>query len=170
MKIVKKLSVGKLISKAGIIAALPDSKSDKTAVSIGHVVGVARGTKTGESTFGPWECLMGDFVFVPAVGDNAGIKHRSGQLFLPDVALDLVAPIASNLERGAQVELAFEITAENDADSATGYVYGCRFLVEPDANSDPLAQLMARALPAPIETVDEKTGEITDQTKGGAKK
>lgn len=155
MEIVKKLSIGKLVTKAGVVKALPDSKTDITAVEIGRVVGVARGTKIGESTFGPWKALMGDFVFVPSVGDNKDKRYRSGQLFVPDVVLDLVAPIAENLDKGGAVEMAFAITAKNDADSATGYVYGCSFLVEPTDN-DPLANLLQKALPAPTE---EKKGK-----------
>jgi hypothetical protein len=153
MEIVKKLSVGKLIGK--VTAILPDSKSDTTAVELGRVVGIARGTKEGESTFGPWKALAGDFVFEPSVGPNKGSRYRSGVLFVPDVVLDLVAPAAENLGKGEGVEMAFAINAKNDPSVAVLLSYGCSFLIEPTEN-DPMTALLTKALPAP--KADAKKG------------
>lgn len=162
MEIIKKLSVGKLIGK--VTSFLPDSRKDTNPVTLGRVVGIARGTKSGESSFGPWTALMGDFVFEPLVGANVGKRFRSGQLFVPDVILDLVAAEVANLAKGEAVQMAFAITAKNDEQSSVGYTYGCNFLLEPSAN-DPLANLMNRALPAPDENADAETGEVKDGKK-----
>lgn len=165
MEIVKKLSIGKLVGK--VTGFLPDSRTDITPVEMGRVVGIARGIKTGESTFGPWRALTGDFVFIPSVGAKKDQKFRSGQLFMPDVALDLVAPIVENIERGNGVEVAFSLSARNDADSSVGYVYTCAFLMEP-ADNDPLVGLLTKALPAPApEKTDDKK---TDAEKPADKK
>lgn len=145
MEIVKKLSVGKLVGN--VKGALPDSRSDATPVQLARVVGIARGTKSGESTYGLWTSLTGDFVFEPAVGPNAGKRFRSGQLFMPDVALDLVVPLVDGLARGEGVEVAFALTARNDETSSVGYTYGAQFLMEPQEN-DPVMGLLDKAMPA----------------------
>lgn len=146
MEIVKKLSVAKLVGK--VTSLLPDSRADVTPVQLGRVVGLAHGTKVGVSNFGDWKALTGDFVFEPSAGPNAGKRYRSGVLFVPDVILDMVAPVAENQAKGSAVEVAFAITAKNDASSSVGYTYGCAFLVEPSPN-DPMTGLLERALPAP---------------------
>jgi len=167
MEILKKLSVGKIVGK--VTSALPDSRKDVTPVQLGRVVGIAHGVKTGESTFGPWKALAGDFVFEANAGPNNGKRFRSGVLFVPDVILDLVAPAVENLAKGAAVELAFAITAKNDATSSVGYTYGCSFLREPAAN-DPITALLDAAMPAlPAPGADDKGGEKADD-KGGKSK
>jgi hypothetical protein len=157
MEIVKKLSVGKIVGK--VTTLLPDSRTDVTPVQLGRVVGIAHGVKVGESTFGPWKALTGDFVFEPSAGANAGKRYRSGVLFVPDVILDLVAPAVENLAKGAAVELAFAVTAKNDPTTSVGYSYGCSFLQEPAAN-DPITALLDKAMPAlPAPDADGKKGK-----------
>jgi hypothetical protein len=162
MEIVKKLSVGKIVGK--VTSLLPDSRTDTTPVQLGRVVGIAHGVKTGESTFGPWKALAGDFVFEANAGPNKDKRYRSGVLFVPDVILDMVAPAVENLAKGASVEIAFAITAKNDATCSVGYSYGCSFLIEPAAN-DPMTGLLDRALPAPAK--DDKADEKADETRPG---
>ena len=170
MEIVKKLSVGKLIG-----AFKSNLPADNSSLELGKVVGIARGTKTGESNFGPWTALTGDFMFVPSTGANEGKQFRSGVLFVPDVVLDLVLPIVSGLDRGGSVEIAFAIKARKDETSTIGYAYSADFLAAPAAN-DPLENLMALALPAPAsegenggEASDPETGEVKEPAKGKGK-
>lgn len=169
-EIVKKISVGKLVGK--VPAVLPDSKSDKTPVVISRVAGVARGIKAGESTYGAFQALTGDFVCEPMVGENKGKRYRSGVLFLPDVALDLITPHVAGLAKGEGVEVAFAITAKNDDSVTIGYSYGAEFLVEPEGN-DPLEALLAKAMPAlPAPDApkdgDKPEGDGQDKPEGGA--
>lgn len=153
MEIVKKLSVGKLIG------AFKSDLPAEGSLTLGNVVGIARGTKTGESQYGPWTALTGDFLFVPTHGANKGKQFRSGVLFVPDVVLDLVLPVVLGLDKGGAVEIAFAIKARKDETTTVGYSYAADFLKAPEPN-DPLAALTALALPAPEATdADGETGE-----------
>lgn len=163
MEIVKKLSIGKIVGK--VVPLLPEKRTDTTPVTLGKTVGIARGLEHGESTYGPWTALKGDFVFEASEGPNKGKRYRSGKLFVPDVVLDLVSAEVENLDKGEAVQMAFAITAKNDPESSVGYTYGCSFLIEPAAN-DPLANLMDRALPAPNEDDDESESEEKGKGKG----
>jgi hypothetical protein len=155
---VTKVTISKKLSMkvlAGNIKAAVKSLANGESVDLARVVGIARGTKTGESQFGPWTALTGDFIAESLHGDKAGNRYRTGTLFLPDVALDLVLPHVEGLAKGDGVELAFKLSAEANEDANHGYVYGAEFLTEPEEN-DPLEALAAKALPAPAEKEAEK--------------
>lgn len=161
--IVKKLSmkvllgnVGKFIPVKEIMVTRGDKEVAKEVPAIGettwlaNIVGIARGTKTGTSTYGEWTALVGDFIAEPLVGEKVGNRFRTGQLFLPDVVLFM---ITSALGDNKGVEFSFKVgiiaaDMEGDNASATGYEYTADFLIAP-AESDPLAALAAKALPAP---------------------
>lgn len=151
--IVKKLS-GKVL--VGNVKTYVKDLQEGQSVELFQVVGIARKIKTGISNFGEWEALMGEFVAEALVGAKAGQRYRTGQLFLPDVALNLVA---SELTSGNinGIQLGFKVGAMVDETSSTGYVYTAEFLMEPEEN-DPLESLIAKALPAP-EKKPEKTKE-----------
>lgn len=153
VNIVKKLSAKVLV---GNVKSYVKDLQEGQSLDIFRVVGIARKIKTGISNFGEWESLMGEFVAEPLVGAKAGQRFRTGQMFLPDVALNLIAPVVGNGNNG--VELAFVVNIEANEDSATGYIYSCQFLVEPES-SDPLEALMAKALPAPAK--EEKSAKET---------
>lgn len=179
--LVKKLSMKKLVG-GNVASFIPEKeieeqRGDKTVVKIvpdigatvwiAQVIGIARGVKTGESSFGYWEALMGDFVAIPLVGPNGpqpekkdgnkivepakeGMRFRTSQLFLPDVVLQMVSAALGN---NTGIEFAFKIgitavSTEGDRPSATGYEYTADFMVEASKN-DPLEALLAKALPAP---------------------
>ena len=145
INIVKKLS-GKVL--VGNVKAYIKDLQEGQTLDLYRVVGIARGVKNGTSTFGDYTALMGDFVAEALVGSKIGQRSRTGQLFLPDVALNLVSSTVENLSKGEGVELAFTVGITASESSAIGYEYNCSFLVEPGAN-DPLEALMAKALPAP---------------------
>lgn len=167
MEIVKKLSVGKLVGN--VKAVLPDNVKDTSSITLARLVGIARGSKTGESQFGMWTSLTGDFVFEPLMGANAGKRFRSGQLFMPDVALDLVLPLVDGLGKGEGVEVAFALTVRRDETSQIGYSYGAQFLMEPQEN-DPIMGLLDKAMPAlPSPEGDTETGETADAPEAPAK-
>lgn len=75
-----------------------------------RVLGVARGTKTGTSTFGQWEALTGDFV---AIDLTTGEEYRSGVCFMPTIALGLVTGALAGSPDG--VEFAFDIGVKPSA-------------------------------------------------------
>lgn len=126
---IKKLSTPKIMGKKPRL-----NEGEKTR-DLYQVVGIASGRKTGESDFGPWCSLTGNFA---AVNLSTGEQFRSGVLFLPDVALD---PVLGQMDAGAtSVEFGFTISILEDDDSATGYVYTATPLMAPDQN-DPLEAL-----------------------------
>jgi len=160
LNIVKKLSMRVLV---GDVKKLAKPLENGAALDLAKVVGIARGTKTGVSNFGDWVALTGDFVAEALVGDKVGKRYRTGTLFLPDVALSLVVPIVSGLEKGEAMELAFTVGIEGNEDANTGYIYTAAFLMEP-AENDPMEALLNKAMPAlpapEAEKVDPETGEI----------
>ncbi len=147
---IKKLSTKNIIGKK---VRLNEGEEKR---DLYQVAGVASGFKSGESDFGMWEALTGNFA---AQNMETGEQFRSGVLYLPAVALD---PVIGQLNAGAQaVEFAFIIGVVADDSTAVGYTYVATPLVEPDEN-DPLEQLMGnfaevKALDAPPEeTAAEK--------------
>jgi hypothetical protein len=149
MKIVKKLS-GKTI--VGNIKALLKAQE----VTVGQtlelftVYGTANGFKTGESTYGQWFSISGSFEAINHTKDDE--ICRGANLFLPDVANDLVIA-ALKVEGVDTVEVAFRIAVQKQADDAEGqgYEYIVSPVFEPQAD-DALGRVKANvlaALPAP---------------------
>lgn len=170
VQIAKKISMKAL---CGNIAALAPTKVEtyekdgKTinkevpalgeTVWIANVVGLARGIKTGMSNYGEWTALQGEFVAEALEGEKKDTRYRTGQLFLPDVALFLVTPLVNQLDKGGAVEVAFKIgiTAVPEDVSNTGYEYTAAFLIEPTQN-DPLEMMLAKVAP---KLEDKKTAK-----------
>lgn len=148
VSIMKKMSMKALVGD--VKGQFPADAKDGDTVWLGRVVGLGKGLKTGESNYGPWTAILGDFQISGYAGNGKDKTYRTGQLFLPEVVENMVAPEVANLERGASVIFAFDIGIIKDANSSTGYVYTAAFVKEP-AENDPLALLTKEvaALPAP---------------------
>jgi len=157
--IAKKISMKALVGTVGAFIPMKEEtyeKDGKTIVRevyangetawIAQIIGLARGTKHGISNFGDWTALMGDFYAEALVGEKVDTRYRTGQLFLPDVALNLVLPVLDGLDKGAAVEVAFKIGITANEESNYGYDYTASFLVEPSDN-DPLSMLAAKVMP-----------------------
>lgn len=144
MEITKKLSTATAFGKAPAIrAALAACADGVDSVHLYRIIGMASGTKAGESANGEWCAVMGQFKShrVEVVdGKETVFDVVSGQCFLPDAAMNLVSPVVSGLDRGESMEFAFDIGARTDAASATGYIFTCSPVIAPDS-SDPLAML-----------------------------
>lgn len=124
---------------------------DKTALTkeptiLMRVMGVAKGIKTGSSTYGEWAAFTGTFEATDLI---SGEVSRSGVAFLPDVAFDLIAPLLVGDEANG-VEFAFDIGVKSDDKVAVGYTYVAMPLVEL-TEADPIRQLQSKvkALPSP---------------------
>jgi hypothetical protein len=104
-----------------------------------RVIGFAQGLKTGESTFGEWVALLGQF---KATNLMTGEIYSSAKCILPDIAQE---GIVAALQSGAAktVEFALDIIAI-PAETPTGYQYVAQPLL--DNNSDALEALEARIL------------------------
>lgn len=147
--IVKKLSAKVLV---GNVKTYIKDLQPGQSVDLFRVVGIANKTKTGTSNYGDWEALLGNFIAEALVGAKKDQRYRTGQLFLPDVVLNMVTPL---IDGKSAVQMGFVVSAIADDDSNTGYIYSADFLMEPEEN-DPLEALMKKALPAPAEKNDEK--------------
>lgn len=152
-----------IIKKASIRHFAPDLRTihkglgEGESINIVEVAGVARGLKHGSSVHGDWTALMGSFVGQAITGDNAGKRFRTGQLFLPDVAMNLLVAAVDNMDKGdTGVEFSFRIGITDDKTAATGYIYTCEFLREPEVN-DPVDLLLSDLSKPEAIAPDEKT-------------
>jgi hypothetical protein len=114
--------------------------------------GIADGIRTGESTYGAWEGLSGQFEFVSQYGETAGKAYFGTQAFLPKNAHEMIATVLRhNAEKNdgdmGSVEFAIEV-GYKPSDVAVGY----EFTVRPIGKvrgADPLAAIRAQALQLP---------------------
>ena len=134
VQIVKKVSTKVICGGSPV----PPEKAGETKW-LYNVIGLANSIKTGESQYGPWRALLGQFIAeAPSIENPDEIKRfRTGQLFLPDVALDLVAPAVAASKKSEQVKFAFRVGIVRDDTAATKYTYVAESLLEPE-ESDPL--------------------------------
>lgn len=148
----KKLSTAKIYGKI-VARTLPEDGSVKPLYTI---IGVAQGVKEGTSDYGDWVGLLGQF---EAVNRDTGERFASANVFLPDVAQDL---IVAQLRSGAQnVQFAFTIGARVDDSSTVGYTYTAEPILAPD-QKDPLEELRQSAfaaLPAPEKAEGKKAAK-----------
>ena len=119
MKLEKKLSTKTII---GGPKEIRDALGEAQTVHLYTAYGVATGKKSGESTYGTWECLLGNFRAQSAI---TGECFSSTALFLPDTA-HLLATSAMAAEGVNWIEIAFAVGAEKDEASNTGYVYSAQ--------------------------------------------
>lgn len=127
-----------------------------------RVLGRAVETKTGNSDFGSFTKFIGDF---RATVKETGEIFQSSALFLPSSITGILASAVAGAGVGG-VEFAFDIGVK-PADSAVGYEYTIKTLIETPKDQDPLAKLLAQVeasaplLAAPaapaVETAPEET-------------
>jgi len=143
--LVSKLSVAKCHGKLNM--------SDLPKGPFLRVIGVARGTKEGVSTYGPWTSLLGDFY---AINTQTGEEFRSGQCFLPDTANNLVIGALKGSPDG--VEFAFDIGVKPSAkEPETKYEYTVAPVIKVQEN-DQMASLLAQAAEAKPLAIGNETG------------
>lgn len=149
----KKLSVKTVCGKP----KAPESNEPKYLM---EVFGVAMGVKRGESNFGPWYAFTGTF---QAVNMETGKVARSGVLFLPSIAGDLLLPAVSS-EKNQGVEFAFRIGVKRDESSTIGYTYIAEPLM-PVSENDPIELLSRKmqALPSPENVKDHPTKKAANK-------
>jgi hypothetical protein len=135
-----------LIAKLSVkgIGCVPVGRSTPTSlcVILGRASGIKTGVqkdKSGEIT-GEWSALTGSF---QAKNLETGEVFRSGKLFLPSGIHEVVESKVKELgETGGVVEFALEIRSI-ESSSPAGYKYQAVPLIEPAANQDELAHLIA---------------------------
>ena len=136
--IVSKLSVKKICGKI---------KKPEGKVMLMQVFGIATGTKSDESNFGPWTALLGQF---RAVNLESGELFQSGVCFLPNTGLNLITPLLKK-DGTDGIEFALNIGVI-PAENSVGYEYYVEPVIESQEN-DPLEILSKKvnqaALPSP---------------------
>lgn len=136
IKLVKKITVKNVLGRKPSAALL----GDKESIDVMTVYGTASKCERGESDMGDgntseWTRFKGNFA---AIRVSDGVEFRSGTMFLPDVAADLLAPIVEGLPEGSDaVNFGFLVTMKKDADTTIGYQYTAEPLTKP-AEHDPL--------------------------------
>jgi len=101
------------------------------------LVGFAVGIETGESTYGTWEALTGDFL-----ADAGGKRYKAGKAFVPSIVISAVKPYLMKSEAGVQI--AVRVGKRSDDSVAAGYVYTVEDLFPPV--EDPLRDLLDAAI------------------------
>jgi hypothetical protein len=97
-----------------------------------RIYGVVSAIEHGSSDKGSWTRLKGNF---EAANLQTGETFMSGACFLPGIVSDLIAnQFDPDGSLGAEVQFAFDIGSE-PADTATGYSYTVKPLVEPKQSS-----------------------------------
>ena len=162
---VKKLSVATVYGAIDLEKLIAASKVGDGSMPLMQVIGNAIGQKTGQSSYGDWTALTGQF---QATNLETGEVSEAAQLFLPEVALiPLQVAMASPEARG--VEFAITVSAKYAKSAKPGgvpYEYTWTPLLPPDAN-DPITRIKARLLalappaakaadPAPADTKPAK--------------
>lgn len=145
--------VAKLSAKSITGASLDAPTAAEKKFPIFAVTGFVNSVSTGETDKGPWIAFLGNFSAVKLTkkgevetGDDA-LQLRSGKLFLPPVAENLLLGPIQSADKGANIEFGFIIGIERDETSATNYVYYAEPLIAPDQN-DPLEKLTSTAFGA----------------------
>lgn len=139
MELVKKISTKTVIGK--IAKADIPAKGMKPLY---RVVGIAQGTKVGESNYGGFVGFRGNFK-ATRISDNEVI--HSAVAFLPQMATDLLLPAVESDQSGMGVQFGFDIGIKA-AETATGYEYTVTPLVE-NANTLDALEAGLPKLPSP---------------------
>jgi len=132
--------VGKISVKSMLGGKPKAPETDKPEYLV-QMVGIATSIKTGTSNFGDWTALLGSF---QATNMETGETVRSGMLFMPDVALNLIIPSLNNKDNKG-VEFGFNIGVKKDAASSVGYIYVAEPIFDA-AENDPL-EMITKKLP-----------------------
>jgi hypothetical protein len=136
-------------------ALFGEGKVNGSTAHLYSVVGIMAGIKTGQSDFGPWTKLIGEFV--ATLPD--GTQFSSAQCFLPNFVTDQ-AVAAFQSGEGRAVDFGFDIGVLRIDDAAVGYEYTAtpRVAIE---QSNRMAHLLERA---GIENANGTAPQLTHET------
>jgi len=121
-----------------------------------RVGGICTGTKSGETTYGTYTVLRGQF---EAVDLETGETYRSSKCFLPDDVIDLISTQFYS-ENVKAIEFGFIIGVRPN-DSQIGYEYTAESILETSKN-DPLSLLMNKIDQKMIKYVDTDSVQDLD--------
>ena len=141
-----------LIRKISAKSVCGKVEKPKKATPLFIVFGIASKTKAGNSDFGPWTALLGQF---EATNLETGEVFQAPQCFLPEPMNSLIATqLEATDEEGNRevnsVQFSVEVGVKPN-ETPIGYEYTTKTVVKSD-EADPLAALRnasKAALPAP---------------------
>lgn len=114
------------------------------------IVGVISSYRIGSSDFGAWTKFIGEF---QAIDELTGEVHVGSAALFPQFLSDMIMGKLGAMEGTQAIEFAAQIGFQRQEDSATGYVFTARPLVEFTQSNRMQALLkaagIAAALPAP---------------------
>lgn len=148
MKMLKKASPKTIVGEA---IRAPEKGSGP--VDLFTIWGKANRLLRGESTYGPWVALVGEFEGVNADGE----EFASPKAFLPEPLHSMIAERLSDADSTESVEFAVRVSII-PSDSTVGYEYQAEPLIEP-AKSDSLSHLRKVAIEAPRRVEASKQDE-----------
>lgn len=136
--IIKKISGPRV---TGLLAAEIRKAALAGRITLYHVAGRATGMFEGESTYGKYVGLTGEFIATPEGDRNK--RYMSGVAYLPAVCHDMIAGgLGANPAPGHAVEFAYTIGAGPDGNSPVGFSYWAENL-QPPAPTDSLTAIAA---------------------------
>lgn len=128
------------------------------------IFGTARDVRSGESTYGPWSSLIGQFeAIVPATEDAPEKVYQSAQCFLPEPMHSMLVSKLRSADAEA-IDFAVKVLIKNRPDTAKNYEYLGEMIQDANA-ADPLqllrdkARAALSALEAPKEEKPKATGK-----------
>lgn len=141
MKLIKKISVKTVCGKREQEIIGKDNGKDVIGFKdkdVMDVVGVCTATRTGNTTFGDFIGLRGQF---QATNLESGEVVRSSQCFLPDDVTDLIVAQLS-MDGVSSVEFAFRI-GQKASNTSIGYEYTAIPLLDTQQN-DPINSILLK--------------------------
>lgn len=154
---------GTLIKKISAKTVVGTVRPPEKPTSLYTVIGIANGLRTGNTTYGDFVALTGQF---EATNLETGEQYTAPQCFLPEPLCGMIAAqLRTTDKEGNRTTMSVRFAVEvgiKPAKSTMGYEYTVRELVD-TSEGDPLEDLR-QALPAPKDA-DEKEAK-----KGSAKK
>ena len=137
---------------AKTVCGKTEAPTDKKTVALFIVGGIANKVKTGDSMYGTWTALVGQF---EATNVATGEIFIAPQCFLPEPMNGMIAASLEMVDDddkriNQSVQFAVEVGVKK-ADNQIGYEYTASEVMKSDA-ADPLAAIretIAKAIPAP---------------------
>ena len=135
------MSLIKKLSAKVILGGRPDipPKGDKEPKWLFEIVGICTGKETGQSDYGEWTAMTGNFQATLLAG---GAEFRTEmRCFMPAV---VQGPVLAKLgmDGVTSVSFGYRVGVLRDDDAATGYVYTAEPLSEVVV-ADPLGELLS---------------------------
>ena len=147
-----------LIRKISAKSVCGKVEKPKKATKLFIVGGIANKVKTGDSQYGPWTALVGQF---EATNIETGEVFVGPQCFLPEPMNGMIAAALEMVDDddkrlNSSVQFAVEVGVK-PADNTVGYEYTAKEIMKSDS-ADPLAAIrekIALALPAPTKAAQK---------------